>query len=229
MIKTWSFSRYQQWSKCNYSITLKTPKGKTKHEAAQRGIDTHAAIEKFFLETLSIETLLSDLDIHENSKSVLIDLKDQTLRTDTRGYPEKKLWLDANMDPCIEEEDGWFQCISDLIIETRDSIAIWDFKTGKRDHNEIAHTQQLQLNMGAAAKHWPGKKFYEAFDLYLDLGSVHKTKQYTEEQLGKILNRWKLNGDRLMNDRDHRPNPGKHTCRFCTKASVCEFHVPYDD
>lgn len=219
--KSWSFSKYQQWSKCNYSITLKTPKGDVKHEKAQRGIDIHAAIEGFFL-NLDATAIPSDLDIDPNARRTLEEIK---INHNT-WWPELKLGFTPDLKP-IDYDAAWFRCQIDLVTYKPGIVEVWDWKTGKRDYNEIVHTQQLQLYMATAMVTFDECTLFQAHDLYLDSGIDHMTKAYTREQLKKILDRWKLNGDALTQDTEHRPNPGKHTCRFCNKASICEYYVPF--
>ena len=204
MINSWSFSSLQVYERCPYAASL--PYQQTSSEAAQRGIDVHKKIELFLGgDDASHPDFAFDWG-HLRSRAPIVEAK--------WGFDQ--LW-----DPCNYYE-SWLKIKPDTTIVTDDEVLIIDYKTGKREHNEIKHIQQLQLYLCGAAKIYPNRKMYRGEDWYLDEGKICHGKSYTQSQLDILRQRWHARGLVMTEAKEFPARPSKSNCRFCPHTT-CEY------
>jgi CRISPR/Cas system-associated exonuclease Cas4 (RecB family) len=101
-------------------------------------------------------------------------------------------------------------------------LVMVDYKTGKeRDE----HTEQLDLYALAGFKAEPEVEVISSELWYLDQGA-QRDKEYTRDQVPKLLKYWDAETRGMMRDTRFDPKPGE-ACRWCSYAKVkggpCQF------
>jgi CRISPR/Cas system-associated exonuclease Cas4 (RecB family) len=205
---TTSFSALMNFERCPLSVTF--PYVETTAPAALRGIESHTNIETY--------------------------LKGQT---EVNPFPDLPLEELADSAPTVEEEwalsqdwqpadrgTTWLRVKPDAVIVAPSYVLIIDFKTGKREGNEVKHTQQLQFYLCAASALYPERKSYRGEDWYIDLPkdkNIYSTRDYSEEQLKPLRERWHKRALAMTTTEDFPAKPSKSNCRFCSANDRCEF------
>lgn len=211
-INHWSFSRLLEWERCPYSITF--PYKQTTDLAAVRGREVHDKIYNF---------LTGNYPDTNNDISLGFILEDTAFRSLRSEAPiaEQRWGFNRTWEPC-DYKTSWLRIIPDAIVVTPELIRVIDFKTGKRQYNEIKHTQQLQLYLCGANRHYPDR-LYQGEDWYIDEGTIHKTKLYTPAQLRLLQQRWPNRGMAMTSATEFPPKPSRSNCRFCVHKADCQY------
>lgn len=224
-LNRWSFSRLKTGERCMYQLYLQKQKAERKQsEQTSRGVSIHKNIEDYILgKTDTLEQL------NGTSIASIID--------DARDDPSEKLveqsWLfNRNWEPIDVEpwhEDVWLQVITDLCLldERIKEIYIYDWKSGKRENNEISHSLQSQLYAIAALKKYPWAETVLVKFAYLDLDYTDlRTYHRGEEEL--LIPQWEERARVVTEATYFPPKPKKWSCHYCpygiqTGSGVCEF------
>jgi CRISPR/Cas system-associated exonuclease Cas4 (RecB family) len=120
----------------------------------------------------------------------------------------------------VQYKDGWLKLILDVFIAA-DSITIIDFKTGKREYNDVKHTQQMQLYACVVGSIYPASNVKTEL-WYLTEGH-NKTAVYTPEKLAILRPKFHARAERMLNDEHLTPKPSKSNCRWCNHKDKCEY------
>jgi hypothetical protein len=223
LVKTWSYSTLKKFEQCGYAVYLskvmKLPS--TQGAAAKRGEEIHTKGE------LYIKGETGDFPVeYEGYKYQLEDLRAQygegavhvedewgfTTKYDRVSWGDPAIWLRMKLDA--------FAFVSDTCAK------IVDFKTGRKDGNEMAHGQQLQLYAIAAFSSFPQLEYIHASDWYLDQKSqgplVH---EYTRNEALGFRARWTTRAVTLTTATRFDPKPSAGACRWCdyAKSGDCEW------
>jgi len=200
-MKSWSYSKLKNYERCPH--TLSFPYAYSPPcEAAQRGIDTHAKCEAY---------------INSGGEGPVEGFPWERLNG---AHAEVKMGLDKDWRIC-SYDDAWLKFIPDAFFSDGDCLTIVDFKTGKREYNEVGHSTQMQLYMAAMAAISPRVPLFKAELWYLDQGFVHPTAVYTQQKLVGIRERLGKRVTIMFEDEVLAPKPNKSNCRFCNQP--CEF------
>jgi len=204
-MKSWSFSSLTEYEKCPHSISFPYDSNEiyVPNEPAARGIKIHA-----------------DCADYINGKKVTL-LKGFDWPSIKGSISEQKFGLDINWQP-VPYSEACFKFIPDALILEDTSITIIDFKTGKRDYNELKHASQMQFYATAMLSTYPDTTSIASELWYLDIPFIKRT-EYTVNKLGAIRIRQHNRALKMMNDEKLDPKPSKSNCRFCRHAEKCEF------
>jgi len=197
-MKNWSFSKLSKYEICPHSLSFPYEVF-TPCAAAQRGIDIHTKCEEYIL---------------HGGEEPVEDFGWETLQG---AIPEMKLGLDKNWEPCPYNE-AWLKVIIDAYLPGK----IIDFKTGKREYNDIKHMMQMQLYACAVMSSNEEITIIETELWYLDIPTVI-SKSYTREKLIPLRERINNRAVKMMNDTKLNPTPSKSACKFCNYNQKCEF------
>ena len=202
------------YERCPYSVYPGSADySRPRPEAAQRGIEAHKQIEDY-------------LNRKEDYESPYPKLPFDRL---TKAHPicEEKWGLTDKWYPTIDKP--WLACQIDAytIAKSLSLLTVYDWKTGKRDGNEVKHTQQMQLYLCVATIQFPTIQNFTSELWYIDHDKIITGKSYTPDQLNPIAQRWDKRGKRMTSDEEFTPKPSKSNCRFCDRAKAqggdCEF------
>lgn len=218
-IPTWSYSRLEVFEKCAYQAWKKyVEKAEEGHDekrdaALKKGRDTHDAAEQFV-------------------RGELVKLP-SGLKKFARQFEEAKRAFDTAPDSVEMEEDwgftadwlvtGWWD--DDVWLRVKldylewlddDKTAVWvkDYKTGRKDGNEVKHAHQMQLYVVATFMRYPEVKVVKATFEYLDHAKV-TTRTYSREQAMGFMPNFDRRGRALTEAKKFSPNPSRVACRWC--------------
>lgn len=220
-IKTTSLSREQCYSNCPRQAYLKfaakipgpervVPEGQ---EAANvRGIRLHEEIADFI--TGKTDTLSEDI---EHRRDVIISIREaNNSHIDTVAVEER--WCFNDAWEVVNDRDWdnlWFIVIADAVnfIED-DECEIYDWKSGKKQYNEIKHGWQLLIYAVATFMKFPELERVYANLEYIDVNESTTLELTRAKAMSHFL---RVNGKLLAvtKARSFPPTPSRNHCRFC--------------
>ena len=218
-ISTWSYSRLEVYEKCAYQAYLKyvmkTPEGESavRDKALKKGRDTHDDAEAYVKGTL--DKLPKGLKKFEKqftaSRDHHADRPDQFEIEQDWGFTSdwvKTGWWD---------DDVWLRVKLDLLEwldEDKTAARVVDYKTGRKDGNEVKHSQQMQLYTVATFMRYPTVQAVKSSFEYLDHGKT-TTRTYSREQAMAFMPAFDRRGRAITEATRFAPKPSRITCRWC--------------
>lgn len=229
---TVSFSRLEIFEKCPFQVYLKYVEKRPeatdpKRQAAlDRGKQTHEAAEHYVkgeTETLPKELshLVTELDeAREAFRNGQVSVEENwgfRLDWTQTGWFDTDVWLRMALDRV------------DWLDAERTAARVVDYKTGRKDGNEVKHNQQGQLYMLGTFARFPALQAIEVRFDYLD----HKqktTKRYTREQGMVFMPRMDARLKALSEATVFPAKPNRINCKWCPYGvnrgdGSCEFGV----
>lgn len=213
-INSWSFSRLQDYETCalraKLSIIDKIPHPEQPNSPAERGNKVHDGLEKFVFK--------GGKDIPPEAhhfEQEIIQLKDLQRLKKAEG---EQMWcFDKDWIP-VDEKDYdriWVRIKLDALAWLSASKVVpIDYKTGKRDGNEVKHGQQLQVYSIATFLKFPQVEEAVTELWYLDKDILTKLR-YRRDQALRHLPHWTERGIRMTTDKVFKPNPSTWNCSYC--------------
>jgi CRISPR/Cas system-associated exonuclease Cas4 (RecB family) len=245
-IKFWSFSSAQSYDKCPKAIehryVLKTPKDARDNSAAERGTAIHKELEEYLASnTVGVRpnTIASPLETSSTLTRAPIDpaqFKYEGLVGKIKElcdqYPftqEQMLFFDQNWNPVATFQEAWLLAAMDVFINISDEeCIIVDWKTGKKEGNEIKHQQQSQLYALCAWKRNQNLKKIKVIFVYLDQGT--KTEAvWKAGHMPRFFKTWDAKGKEITSCTSFKPKPNKYSCRYCDYQQSCDFAIKEGD
>jgi len=215
-IKTWSFSKLKKFEKCPYCVYLKEVKQFTVKDpdpdiidAAARGRRIHNEAENYVRG--SCDTLPKSL---KKFRADFVFLKQQF---DNGNVELEENWgFDRNwtITDWIDE-NVWARLKADAVLHFDITAAsIIDYKTGRKQGNEVSHNQQGSLYGVGLMLRQPNLECIDVDFWYLDEGKrTHKS--YTRSQLLPIMVKFEARAKRMTEATTFKPKPNKYNCMWC--------------
>ena len=209
-MKFWSFSRLIEYERCPHTQSFPY-RYRESAPTAQAGIDAHKVCENYLK-----GFLLRPVDaLIPASPYPVFPFEDLGKKL---PIPEYKLGLDENWEQ-VDYKDAWLKLILDAFLLNPTTII--DYKNGRREYNDVKHTQQMQLYACAVdAIYTPPEVRTELW--YLGEGHT-KTAIYTPEKLAILRPKFHARAERMLNDETLSPKPSKSNCRWCSHKDICEY------
>ena len=221
-VTSWSFSGLKQLANCPYSVYLQRVE---KHRAPPapaltRGSEVHEMCEQYLKGTV--------LEVPEEFSQWtdrLNELRDLTEQGTC--WPERELAFDKDWELTGWFDDNcWARFKSDVIVqEDETSYHIIDWKTGRAQGNEFAHSEQLKYYAVALGMAIPEAEFIKATMAYLDHGTQTLEKTFTREEIVYFLPLVTERALKMTNRECWPATPSDSACRFCGMSEFCEFSV----
>jgi RecB family exonuclease len=219
-IKTWSYSRLVEFEKCKFRAKLlyldkireperPLPPGKTE-QANDRGTRVHTAAELYVQSPQPIE-LLSELAAFAEEFEQL-----RTLYQEGKVSLEGEWGYNEGWQPVAWfSDDVWARVKLDaLVMLEPDHAVVIDYKTGKKDGNEVKHADQMSLYQLSTFMRYPELEKVTVELWYLDQDAL--TRQvYTREQGMRHLKNFNKRGLAMTTCTDFPANPNSYTCKWC--------------
>lgn len=211
---TWSFSSLKDYINCPRQYhEVKVLKRFQKFPTPQMtyGNEVHKALEDYVGEGKPLAKN------YERFKKVL----DTLVEIPGTKYPEYKMALDINRQPCEYGKGYWVRGIADLIIIDGETAFIVDYKTGS---NKYPDPKQLKLMALMVFAHFPNVQLVKAGLLFV----MHESFTSEEYERSSAESLWKyfdpdLERLKVSYEQDKwQPNPTP-LCGWCPVNS-CEFH-----
>lgn len=220
-IKAWSYSSLKEFEQCS----LRTKFGKIdkiptpSHPAAERGTQIHDSAECWIRGEL--DALPDALSRFEDGFDYLragfdagtVMVEDPwafTLEWDLVEWNHPDCWVRMKLDAYVSEDPS--------------SAVVIDFKTGRKDGNELAHSTQAQIYAIGAFMRDPDLDFVKTEFWYLDKGGKLE-KEYTRERAMMFVPKWIERGVAMTSCTDFHPTPSKFNCKWCSYIDQCEWGV----
>ena len=232
LIKSWSYSRLVEYELCPYRSKLKIidkipepdrplPPGKTEH-ANDRGTRIHNELENYIRGTGAFPKEAHRFELEVNAIK--------------RAYEEGKVSLegewgfDRNWQPC-DYKTAWLRVKLDVsYLRTKKHLIVVDYKSGRKDGNEIKHGEQVMLYGLCAAIREPSVEVIDTELYYLDQSpgdDGSKNFSSTSKPASKWLYHLKAfnnRGLKMTNATEFPPMPSAFACQWCPyKDGICEF------
>jgi PD-(D/E)XK nuclease superfamily protein len=219
MIKTASYSRVTDFEKCAFRAELKYVRkeiepqrplkpGQTE-QANDRGTRIHEDGELFVKGERA--ELTPELKYFSDEFSKLREMYQSGLVS-----LEGEWGFDSAWQPTEYYGDNiWLRVKLDSMVRlTPTHAVVIDYKTGRRDGNEIKHNDQVQLYQIATLQRYPEIEEVTAELWYTDQDEL-VTSHGTRDKIMKHFKRFNDRFTKLTSATAFPPNPNTFTCRFC--------------
>jgi RecB family exonuclease len=214
MMNTWSFSRLETFEKCPYQaymkFVLKRPEPETRDRTPlERGIMVHEAAEQYIRGERA--DLIKEL---RHFDGLLTELREE--------YPEQKVIVEDDWAYDMEwQPTDWFGEHAWLRMKLdagrwldENQMRVHDWKTGRKDGNEVKHMQQGQLYAIGAFMRFPELDHIEVEFDYTDKNDTFK-RSYSREKAMKFLPNWTERAKKATETTDFPARPNTINCRWC--------------
>ena len=216
-IQSWSHSRIVDFESCKRKAALKyiqkipeperpLKPGQTEH-ANDRGSRIHDALEMFVRgNDVPYPREANSFRTEIDAMKRLFDLGKVSLEHEW-GYDQ-----DWNT---VEWKTAWLRMKLDSLVflSPREAVAI-DYKTGRKQGNEIKHGEQLMLYQLATFLRYPDLEVVHTELWYLDHDELtHRV--FTRDQGLRFKTSWNRRGTALTTTTDFPPNPNRWSCQYC--------------
>jgi len=211
MIKSWSFTRLQDFLSCKFKAYLKYVErvpDPTPRPAADRGTVIHTLAEEYVLGKL--KELPQEL---AKFKTEFFALRE--------AYKKKHVSLEGEWGFTTDWapatwKAAWGRIKADAVVHQSPTEAIViDYKTGKKFGNEVKHAEQLQLYTLAVFLREPEVQIVTAELWYLDLDDLTPMTTTRGIAMGKYLKYWDQQAHRMTKCTAFPPNPNVFSCKWC--------------
>lgn len=109
----------------------------------------------------------------------------------------------------------WLRVKCDVVLLPNAAKAhVWDWKSGRKDGNEVKHIGQGQLYGLSTFMRMPEIEVVEAKFIYLDHGK-ELARTYTRADVPRLLDLWSRRLGGMTGATDHPAKPNKINCKFC--------------
>lgn len=226
-IKSWSYSRLLDYEACPLRAKMKYVDRipEVKGEAAERGTAIHLQAEDYVNgKTKKFPTTLAKFadEFHV--------LRDKFVAKQVSLEGE---WGFASDWTPTEYKGAWLRVKGDAVVDlTPTSALVIDYKTGRKDGNEIKHGEQVQLYAIATLIRQPALKSVDVELWYLDKDEVtHKT--YKRAEALRYIQPFDRRANKMIAATTFPANPSIHTCKWCpyspAKGGQCAYGVGAGD
>lgn len=236
-IKFWSFSSAQNYDKCpkilEHRYVLKTPKDERDNSAAERGTAMHKEFERYLEASTKPPRTVGGGDPAVYGDPVdpaqfKFEGQIAEIRELCQLHPftqEEMLYFNDKWEPVSDFKDAWLLMAMDVFISVSDDeCTIVDWKTGKKDGNEVKHMHQGQLYALGAWKRNPNLKKFTVIFVYVDQGTK-TVATWKQGHLERSFKTWDAKGKAITSATIFKPIPNKWSCKYCDYANSCEFAI----
>jgi CRISPR/Cas system-associated exonuclease Cas4 (RecB family) len=226
-IKSWSYSRLIDGEACMYRLKLKhidrIPEEKA--EAAERGTAIHLQAEEYV--NSKTKKLPSTLSKFADEFAAL-----RTHYVEKRVSLEGEWGFDLNWLP-TDYRSAWLRIKGDAVVfPSKAEAVVIDYKTGRKDGNEIKHGEQVQLYAIATFIRNPDLKKIDVELWYLDKDEI-TAKSYTRNEALRYVQAFDRRAHKVVDATTFPANPTVQTCKWCAygpnKGKQCAFGVNAGD
>lgn len=207
-IPSWSISGLKGYERCPQQAAFKyrDKLPEKKGPAASRGTDVHDKLEIAVKEgkPLPIEAKSFTPEFKR--------LKELFLRGRVKVELERA--FDRNWKP-VSWKEGWGRAKYDArVLLEKYELLIVDYKTGKKDGNEVDHAEQGQVYMLSEFMIEPLIKNIVVEFWYLDQDDLTRM-EYTREQGVRYFKSINSRAEKMTSDTTFEPTPSRWSCKWC--------------
>lgn len=218
MIRTWSYSRWENFSKCKLRAKLlyvdkleeiRPPLREGQLEYANdRGTRIHEAAELYVRGGVE---LLHELRSFAPEFGRLRELYAAGKVSLEGEWGADSSWLPV----AFKSSDVWLRLKLDALVWLTPAHAVViDYKTGRRAGNELKHAEQTQLYTVNTLMRYPEVQRVTTELWYTDINDLARV-EYTREQGLRFLKTWNQRGAEILSCQDFPANPNRYSCMYC--------------
>ncbi len=221
MLKSTSFSRLKEFRECPLKAKLKfldkipdprpdPPPGQ--EHPMDRGSRIHDLAERYVRGEIEAG-MPKELQKFQVQLDALKELYPQG-----RVEVELPLAMDVNWHRSDPKDfaNTRYRMIADVVVQIQDTeLLIVDHKTGRKDGNEVVHTQQGMDYIAAMAMNYTDVQKFNFEVWYLDKGEVLPTISFTRNELGTVIAEFISAHTQLLECRFFPPTPSYQACLWC--------------
>lgn len=215
MINSWSFSTLKIFEQCPMRAKLKIIDRipEPKNERSQRGIEVHHAAEAFVQGKLPV--LAPELLDFKDEFNSLRNLYSSGKVTIEQEWAHTSDWETCDW----RAKEAWLRLKLDAMVVVKDQGTVIDYKTGKKEGNEISHASQGQLYAGVAGLRYPHLKKLAVEFWYLDQNDITIT-HYLPQQTTRFLASFDTRARKMTEATEFMARPSIFTCKWCPYRPV---------
>lgn len=207
-MRSWSFSALTSYEQCPHRLRLKEQKAPVLPQEENRGTQIHALAEKYIRG--EIEAMPRELMKFEDTFDYL-----RGEYAAGRVTVEREWGFTPDWEP-TDWFSAWLRVKTDVCERVSPAeITVYDWKTGKREGNEVKASFQGQLYALAAFMRFPEVEAIGTEFCFLDKGERISRVYSRDKDLTRIFNAYKRRVDVMMGDLLLTPKPSRMACRFC--------------
>ncbi len=220
-LRSWSHSRLTDFEKCKHRVALKhiqkipeperpLPPGKTEH-ANDRGSRIHNNGELYVRNQAKLCPELAKYYRTEFDKL-------QALFPTGQVFLEDEWGMDSSWEPC-DWKEAWLRLkIDALVFLSPTEAVVIDYKTGRREGNEIKHGEQVQLYQLVTFLRYPQLETITVELWYTDIDDLFQ-QTYRRDQGLRFQRRFNERGMKLttydFTGEKADANPNVFSCKWC--------------
>lgn len=213
-ITAWSFNRLITYEKCGYWAFLeygeKRPKPETHgREAADRGVQIHEDAENYIKGAGQVTPLIEKW----------VDRLEPYRERYALGYVSCEGDWGFNLDWAPVDwmaKDVWARIKLDVMDRTSEITAdIIDWKSGKKENNEVKHLQQGQVYAIGTMMKFPELKEVTVSFEYIDHKNQRLRRTYSRDYVMRFMPNFHKRALALTTATQFVAKPNKINCRFC--------------
>jgi len=224
-IKSTSWSRLEVFEKCPYRAYLQFVEKRDDHvnvaeqekrnDARKRGIKVHEDAEKFVrgeIDELPKE-LKKSARIFEKTRQLMKTNPERVLLEENWGFTAD--WQTCTWD---DWDNCWLRMQADRYVwidPEQTAAELTDYKTGKKEGNEVKHNQQGQLMVIGSFMRFPSLQVCRVQFEYVDHGKRSLPKTYSREQAMAFLPSFDRRLKAMTNATTFPPKPNRINCAWC--------------
>lgn len=217
-LSQWSYSRLTVFEQCKLRAKLQyidkipepprpLPPGKTEHPD-QRGIRVHEAAELYVRGGVE---MIRELCLFKEEYEALRELYKEGAVVLEEEWAFDRNWQSTAWNSAT----AWVRLKADALLVSKDGTGLLvDYKTGRRDGNEIKHTEQGQLYSVAACLRHPELQQLTVEFWYLDKDDLAR-QRYSRLEALSFLKKFEQRGLNVTEAIDYPANPNIFSCRYC--------------
>ena len=212
-VRAWSYSTLKKFETCPYQIYIEKVKRvpQDSSPAADRGSAIHLEAEDY------VKGELGD-EVPKNLQKFQSDFEElRALYEEGKVELEGEWGFDIDMQPVGWLEDQtWGRIKLDaMVLQDETSARVIDYKTGRKDGNEIPHSHQALLYAIGSFYRYPNLEYAQTELWYLDKGET-MIKNYTRNDAMIFAPGYYQRAIRMTTATDFGPTPSKQACRWCS-------------
>lgn len=216
-ISSWSFKRLTTYENCAYRAELefrfrRPMPAEYDRSYAERGNAIHKGAELFVRGEGPLITELTAPLVRER-----IDYYHQAYK-EGRAVVEQEWGFDQDWQPTgWFDSNCWQRTKCDVVVDEKVLVEVVDWKSGKKEGNEVKHAQQGLLYAIDALIKYPEAERVRIRFIYTDEGK-EKVAEHSRLVTMRMLPNWDARARALTQARVFPPKPNKINCRFCPYA-----------
>lgn len=221
-LTSWSFSGLLTYEQCPYRMKLakidRIPEPEPKEDSPLvRGSIMHQIAEDY------ITGQRDDVSGIKHFQDDLARYRDEYQAGTCEVEGE---WGYDNTWTPTDWKTAWLRMKLDVLVRKDDTAEICDWKTGRKDGNQIKHTQQGQLYAIGTFLRYPDVQNLQVSFKYLDKNATLDLN-YTRNDIIRPMQQFNKRAKAMTEATTFPPKPNQHNCKWCPYGNNGNKECPF--